>query len=93
MIYPEARFACVDQLCLLIAAVVIGAFMTMNIGVHDVVNNVGPAVGPFALSLTGAVVVAALGGAGGAIMVIRQMNNETALTPDNSREGVNKLFT
>lgn len=60
MIYTGARFAHVDQLYLLVAAAVIGAYMAMNIGANDVANNVGPAVGSFALSLTGAIVIAAL---------------------------------
>ncbi|WP_091429638.1 inorganic phosphate transporter [Aliiroseovarius sediminilitoris] len=68
MIYTGARFAHVDQLYLLVAAAVIGAYMAMNIGANDVANNVGPAVGSFALSLTGAIVIAALFEAAGAII-------------------------
>ncbi|WP_260516577.1 inorganic phosphate transporter [Aliiroseovarius sp. M344] len=68
MIYTGSRFAHVDQLYLLIAAAVIGAYMAMNIGANDVANNVGPAVGSFALTLTGAIVIAAFFEAAGAII-------------------------
>ncbi|WP_181868952.1 hypothetical protein [Yoonia sediminilitoris] len=36
---------------LLVAAAMIGGYMAMNIGVNDVANNVGPAVGSKAISL------------------------------------------
>lgn len=45
---------------LLIVAAVIGAYMAMNIGANDVANNVGPAVGAKALSLGGAILIAAV---------------------------------
>ncbi|MCL7943137.1 inorganic phosphate transporter [Marinobacter sp. ATCH36] len=53
---------------LLMAAAVIGGYMAINIGANDVANNVGPAVGSGALSLGGAVVIAAIFEAGGAII-------------------------
>lgn len=68
MIYTGSNFAHIEQAYLLVAAAVIGAYMAMNIGANDVANNVGPAVGSFALSLTGAIVIAALFEAGGAII-------------------------
>lgn len=68
MVYTGARFSHVDQLYLLIAAAVIGAYMAMNIGANDVANNVGPAVGSFALTLTGAIIIAAIFEAAGAII-------------------------
>ncbi|SMX48105.1 inorganic phosphate transporter [Maliponia aquimaris] len=68
MIFTGARYADVEQAYLLVAAAVIGAYMAMNIGANDVANNVGPAVGSFALSLTGAIVIAAVFEAGGAII-------------------------
>ena len=37
-----------------------GAYMAMNIGANDVANNVGPAVGSKALTLGGAIVIAAI---------------------------------
>jgi PiT family inorganic phosphate transporter len=68
MIFTGARFADVEQAYLLVAAAVIGAYMAMNIGANDVANNVGPAVGSFALSLTGAILIAAIFEAAGAII-------------------------
>jgi PiT family inorganic phosphate transporter len=53
---------------LLMAAAVIGGYMAINIGANDVANNVGPAVGSGALSLGGAVVIAAVFEAAGAII-------------------------
>ena len=49
-------------------AALIGAFMAMNIGANDVANNVGPAVGSKALTLGGAIIIAAIFEAGGAII-------------------------
>ena len=68
MMYTGATFAHVDQLYLLVAAAVIGAYMAMNIGANDVANNVGPAVGSFALTMTGAIIIAAIFEAAGAII-------------------------
>lgn len=68
MIYTGVTFDHVDQLYLLIAAAVIGAYMAMNIGANDVANNVGPAVGSYALTLTGAILIAAIFEASGAII-------------------------
>lgn len=53
---------------LLMAAAVIGGYMAINIGANDVANNVGPAVGSGALSLGGAVLIAAVFEAAGAII-------------------------
>jgi PiT family inorganic phosphate transporter len=43
-----------------IAAGVIGAYMALNIGANDVANNVAPAVGSRALTMTGALIIAAI---------------------------------
>ena len=44
----------------LAVAAMVGGYMAMNIGANDVANNVGPAVGAGALTMGGAVIVAAL---------------------------------
>jgi len=49
-------------------AALIGAYMAMNIGANDVANNVGPAVGSKALTLTMAIIIAAVFEAGGALI-------------------------
>jgi len=53
---------------LLVAAAMIGGYMAMNIGANDVANNVGPAVGSHAITLTGAIFIAAFFEAGGALI-------------------------
>ncbi len=51
-----------------IAAAVIGGYMALNIGANDVANNVGPAVGSKALTLAGAILIAAIFESSGAII-------------------------
>ncbi len=53
---------------ILITASAIGAYMALNIGANDVANNVGPAVGAKAVSLLGAILIAAIFEASGAII-------------------------
>lgn len=45
---------------MLVVAAMIGGYMAMNIGANDVANNVGPAVGSHAITLTGAILIAAI---------------------------------
>lgn len=52
----------------LLAAAGFGAYMAMNIGANDVANNVGSAVGARVLSLGGALVIAAIFEAAGALI-------------------------
>ncbi|CAI8234392.1 MAG: Sulfate permease CysP [Arcobacter lacus] len=52
----------------LIIGAVFGAYMAMNIGANDVANNVGPAVGSKALTLTTAIIIAAIFEASGALI-------------------------
>ncbi len=51
-----------------VAAAVIGGYMAMNIGANDVANNIGPAVGSRALTMVGALVIAAIFEAAGALI-------------------------
>ncbi len=53
---------------LLIVAALIGAYMALNIGANDVANNVGPAVGSKALTLTGAILIAVVLESAGALV-------------------------
>ncbi len=53
---------------MLVIAAMIGGYMAMNIGANDVANNVGPAVGSKALTLAGALVIAAIFEAAGALI-------------------------
>ena len=52
----------------LVLAAVFGAYMAMNIGANDVANNVGPAVGSGALTIGGAVLIASIFEAAGALV-------------------------
>ncbi len=52
----------------LVVAAMIGGYMALNIGANDVANNVGPAVGSKALTLTGAIFIAAIFEAAGALI-------------------------
>jgi PiT family inorganic phosphate transporter len=51
-----------------VAAAAIGAYMALNIGANDVANNMGPAVGANALTLGGALVIAAVFETAGALI-------------------------
>ena len=52
----------------LAVAALIGAYMAMNIGANDVANNVGPAVGSRAMTMTMAIIIAAVFEAAGALI-------------------------
>ncbi len=49
-------------------AALFGAYMAMNIGANDVANNVGPAVGSQALTMAGAIAIAAIFESAGALI-------------------------
>jgi len=51
----------------IIVAGLLGAYMALNIGANDVANNIGPAVGSKALTMVGALIIAAIFEAAGAI--------------------------
>ncbi|MDR2164416.1 MAG: inorganic phosphate transporter [Zoogloeaceae bacterium] len=53
---------------LLVIAAMIGGYMAMNIGANDVANNVGPSVGSKAITMGGALVIAAIFEAAGALI-------------------------
>ncbi|MBT9382394.1 inorganic phosphate transporter [Pseudooceanicola sp. CBS1P-1] len=51
-----------------IVAAAFGAYMALNIGANDVANNMGPAVGANALSMVGAIAIAAIAETAGALL-------------------------
>ena len=53
---------------IIVAAAAIGAYMALNIGANDVANNVAPAVGSKALSMAGALAIAAVCESAGALI-------------------------
>lgn len=52
----------------LVLSAAFGAYMAMNIGANDVANNVGPAVGAKAITIGGAIVIASIFEAAGALI-------------------------
>lgn len=52
----------------LIVAAIIGGYMALNIGANDVANNVGPSVGSGALTMTSAIILAAIFEIAGAML-------------------------
>ncbi|MCB1506790.1 MAG: inorganic phosphate transporter [Hyphomicrobiaceae bacterium] len=53
---------------LIVVAAILGGYMALNIGANDVANNVAPAVGSRAMTLFGALVIAAIFEAAGALL-------------------------
>ncbi|RVV99082.1 inorganic phosphate transporter [Mesobaculum littorinae] len=51
-----------------VVAAAFGAYMALNIGANDVANNMGPAVGAKALSMMGAIAIAAICESAGALL-------------------------
>ncbi len=79
----------IPQVTFLAVAAMVGGYMAMNIGANDVANNVGPAVGSKALTLTGAIIIAGIFEASGALIaggdVVGTIKNgiiDPALIPD-----------
>lgn len=52
----------------LVVAAVFGGYMALNIGANDVANNLAPAVGAKAITLTGALIIAAIFESAGALI-------------------------
>ena len=67
-IFASFQSSGIDEGAILIAAAIIGGYMALNIGANDVANNVGPAVGSKAITLVGALIIAAVFEAAGAII-------------------------
>ncbi|MDP6788276.1 MAG: anion permease [Rhodospirillales bacterium] len=66
--YDIALFPVKKNAAFVVGACIIGGYMALNIGANDVANNVGPAVGSKALTLVGALFIAAIFEAAGAIL-------------------------
>jgi len=72
-------------------AAAIGGYMALNIGANDVANNVGPAVGANALTMVGALIIAAVFESAGALIaggnVVSTISKgiiDPSLIPDSS---------
>lgn len=57
-----------EGVVLVVCAAVVGGYMALNIGANDVANNMGPAVGGKVLSITAAIVIAAICESAGALL-------------------------
>ncbi len=68
MWYTSVHAMGIENRTLLIIAAIFGGYMAMNIGANDVANNVGPAVGSGALTLFGAIIIAAIFESAGALI-------------------------
>jgi len=68
LLFAGNTFSAIPGGYMLITAAMIGGYMAMNIGANDVANNVGPAVGSKALTLVGAVIIAVIFEASGALI-------------------------
>jgi len=66
--YVNSAFGHIPNSGFLMMAAVFGAYMAMNIGANDVANNVGPAVGAGAITVGGAIVLASIFEAAGALI-------------------------
>jgi len=67
-ILASSQIGASQNAVLMIVAAVIGGYMALTIGANDVANNVGPAVGSRALTMTGALVIAAVFECAGALI-------------------------
>jgi len=68
LVYSFATTGGVPNNIFLAIAAMFGAYMAMNIGANDVANNVGPAVGSKALTMGGAIMIAVVFEAAGALI-------------------------
>ncbi len=68
VLYTHFNVPDVPHRIMLIVAAMIGGYMALNIGANDVANNVGPAVGSQALTLVGAILIAGIFEAAGALI-------------------------
>ncbi len=68
LVYAYSKYIGLPGGTMLIIAAVVGGYMALNIGANDVANNVGPAVGSKAMTLTTAIVIAVIFEAAGALI-------------------------
>lgn len=80
-----------SESAVIVLAAILGGYMALNIGANDVANNVGPAVGARALTIFGALVIAAVFESAGALIaggdVVETISKgiiDPARVPDNN---------
>ena len=71
---------------IVIIGAAIAGYMALNVGANDVANNMGPAVGSRALTMVGALIIAAIFEAAGALLaggdVVNTVARDLLLTPE-----------
>ncbi len=67
-IFASTQIGSASNAIILIVASMLGGYMALNIGANDVANNVGPAVGSKALTIFGALIIAAVFECAGALL-------------------------
>ena len=67
-IIAATTMSALNNAVVIVIAAVLGAYMALNIGANDVANNMGPAVGANALTMAGAIAIAAVFESAGAII-------------------------
>lgn len=89
-VIAAAIFSGQPNAMIIIIAAIIGGYMALNIGANDVANNVGPAVGAKALTMAGALTIAAIFECAGALLaggdVVKTIAKgiiDPALVPNN----------
>lgn len=66
--FASMQIGALPNALFIIVAAVLGGYMALNIGANDVANNVGPAVGSRALTMVGALIIAAIFETAGALI-------------------------
>ena len=67
-LFAALAFGGAGNTLLIVIAAAFGAYMALNIGANDVANNMGPAVGANALTMGGAIAIAAVFETAGALL-------------------------
>ena len=67
-LYAALQAGAQTEAAVLVAAAVLAGYMALNIGANDVANNVGPAVGARAMTMVGALIIAAFFESAGALL-------------------------
>ena len=66
--FASIQIGALPNALFIVTAAVLGGYMALNIGANDVANNVGPAVGSRAMTMVGALIIAAIFEAAGALI-------------------------
>src|SRR6056300_893444 len=67
-VIAASTMSALNNAVVIVIAAVLGAYMALNIGANDVANNMGPAVGAKALTMVGAIAIAAVFESAGAML-------------------------